>query len=76
MRKSIETIAQEAEAVFLRAVDNEVITNARRADEYASDLASEYFSSETTEYEYIVARLFDLAGGEFPGNWEDYDVSV
>jgi hypothetical protein len=60
---------QEAIDRLQRKIDDVSITTARAADEAAAEIAGE---AAPKEQEEILSALFEVAGKEFPGDWEDY----
>ena len=54
-------------------IDAGQITSAKQADEAVCELLGESgLNIESGEYSDLSAALCDVAGKEFPGDWEDY----
>ena len=54
-------------------IDDGQITSANEADEAVCELLGESgLDIESDEYSELSAELCDVAGKEFPGDWEDY----
>lgn len=58
-------------------IDSGAIVDAKQADEAVCRLLGESgLAMDSAEYEALSARLCDIAGKAFPGDWEDYPVQV
>ena len=55
-------------------IEDGTITTAKEADEAAAEIAGEVFDfrRQPAAFEQLSARLCEIAGREFPGDWEDY----
>jgi hypothetical protein len=65
MKKNI----QDAIDRLQKRIDSGEITTARKADEAAAEIAGDHPEKDQEE---ILQALFEVAGKEFPGDWEDY----
>jgi hypothetical protein len=56
-----------------RRIDAGEVKNAKQADEAAAELVGDSgFGLNTAEYDDLLAKLCEVAGQEFPGDWADY----
>jgi len=78
-QEKLDATIDNAISLFNSSIDVRGIDNARRADELAAEIGSEWaekagYPSGSDEFDWIMSAVNNAAGEAFPGDWEDYPV--
>lgn len=67
----VEKIARKCEEKFSWRLADGRIGNAKEADEAAAEIAGDTnLPHDSQAFEYVLSKLYQIAGEAFPGEWE------